>query len=98
MGDLDGTSGDRISLPAISDLFHAIALKAEIEQALTQDNSVTVDASAVQRISTLCLQVLLSAANGKGRKDGPPLTIMAPSAQFLETVSVLGLKETLKVA
>ena len=90
MNGIVNDSGARLVLPAIADLVYAAALKAELEQFLVNAGPVTVDASAVQRIATPCLQVLVA--------GGTSLTIAAPSAAFLETASTLGLKDVLRLA
>lgn len=51
---------------------------------------VAVDASAVERAGTPCLQVLLAAA-AAWKSDGMAFRIAAPSPEFAKAVSLLGL-------
>lgn len=54
-------------------------------------SDVTLDASAVERIGTQCLQVLLSAA-ATWRADGARLSIEEPSPAFSEAIALAGLE------
>jgi len=56
---------------------------------------MTIDASQVQRVSSLCLQVLAAGVRAFVAAGGAALTIANPSSAFLDTVSVLGLKDAL---
>lgn len=87
--------GDCVPLPAVADLVEAGPLKARLEQALAAGSGITIDASAVQRISSPCLQVLVAGASSFAKAGGPSLVIGTPSEAFRETVSVLGLIEAL---
>jgi len=51
--------------------------------------AVSVDASKVQQLSTLCVQVLLSARKCWER-DGLGFSVENPSAAFRESVKLLG--------
>ena len=84
-----------VSLPAVVDLPHASVLKAQLEQALASGRGIAIDGSAVQRISSPCLQVLVAGMNTFAKAGGPHMAIVNPSAAFLETVSTLGLKDAL---
>ena len=90
----DGLDG-RVSLPAVADLLQADTLKMQLEHGLASGSEMTIDASAVQRISSPFLQVLVAGVVAFAKAGGPSLTISNPSAAFLETVSTLGLKDTL---
>ena len=98
MSELGNGSSGNLSLPAIADLLQAAPLKQELERALASGGGVVVDASAVQRISSPYLQVLLAGQNAFAKAGGPSLSITNPSAAFLETVSVLGLAGALRLA
>jgi len=87
-----------LSLPPVTDLLQALTLKAQIEQGVASGNGMDVDASAVQRISTPCLQVLVAGAVAFTEAGGPSMVITSPSSAFLETVSALGLKDALGIA
>lgn len=53
-------------------------------------NPLAVDASAVERIDTPCIQVLLSAAS-LWREDGATMTYSAQSEVFTDNLTTLGL-------
>jgi len=90
----EGSDG-KVSLPAVADLLQANTLKAQLERVLASGSEMTIDASAVQRISSPFLQVLVAGVGTFKKAAGPSLTISNPSAAFLETVSTLGLKDAL---
>ncbi len=80
-------------LAALLDLTQAADLKATLEEAIGGGSTLAIDASAVQRVSTPCLQVLASAFRSRcamGLKDASP--------EFLETVRMLGLSAALGIA
>lgn len=87
--------GDSVALPAVADLVEAGPLKARLEQSLALGSGLTVDASAVQRISSPCLQVLVAGVSSFAKAGGPSLVIGEPSEAFRETASVLGLMDAL---
>jgi chemotaxis protein CheX len=53
-------------------------------------NPLAVDASAVERIDTPCIQVLLSAAR-LWQEDGATMTYSAQSEVFTDNLTTLGL-------
>lgn len=55
-----------------------------------RSNPVSVDATAVERIDTPCIQVLLSAAR-LWREDGISLELSGESGVFTENLNTLGL-------
>jgi chemotaxis protein CheX len=63
---------DPVVLPAVLDIRAAAPLQAEILGLRGQP--LTLDASAVERLGGLCLQVLLS-ARATWASDGQPLTV-----------------------
>jgi anti-anti-sigma regulatory factor len=91
------TVGDSVLLPAVADLTEAGPLKQRFEQALTNGNGLTVDASAVQRISSPCLQVLVAGVAAFAKAGGAELAICDPSEAFKETASTLGLMNALRL-
>jgi anti-anti-sigma regulatory factor len=95
MDETGNESVGNVSLPAVVDLPHAGVLKAQLERGLASGSGITIDGSAVQRISSPCLQVLVAGMTAFTKAGGPPMTIVKPSAAFLETVSVLGLGDVL---
>ena len=98
MDETGNGSDGKVSLPAVVDLLQAGALKAQLEQGLASGIGMTIDGSAVQRISSPCLQILVAGAAAFAKAGGPSLTVANPSAAFLETVSTLGLKDVLGLA
>jgi chemotaxis protein CheX len=76
-----------IELPAILDLNAASPLAAEF--LAHRGEAVGVDASRVERIGGLCLQVLLSAVK-TWRADAAPLVVLDASVEFTEGVRRLG--------
>ena len=96
MCDLTIGSDGRVMLPAV--FASPGALKTEIERSLAGGVGMTIDASQVQRVSSLCLQVLAAGVRAFGAAGGAALTIVNPSPAFLETASVLGMKNALGLA
>jgi anti-anti-sigma regulatory factor len=89
---------DGVILPAVADLTEAGPLKQRLEQALASGSGLTVDASAVQRISSPCLQVLVAGMAAFAKAGGASLSISNPSEAFRETASVLGLMNALELS
>jgi len=78
---------DILSLPGKMD---ADAAKSLMEAFLRRkDRAILVDASEVQQMSTLCVQVLLSARKCWER-DGLAFSVSDPSPTFREGVTMLG--------
>jgi chemotaxis protein CheX len=95
MNETGNESDGNVSLPSVVDLSQANDLKARLEQGLASGRGMTIDGSAVQRISSPCLQVLVAGMNAFAKSGGPGMTIVNPSAAFLKTVSTLGLTDAL---
>ncbi len=95
MEDAGTGASDQVPLPAVADLVEAGPLKERLDKALAMGAGITVDASAVQRISSPCLQVLVAGVTSFAKAGGPSLVIADPSEAFCETVSVLGLMDAL---
>lgn len=93
----EAEESDGVVLPPVADLTAAAPLKSRLEAALASGSGLTVDASAVQRISSPCLQVLAAAVASFATAGGAALAIGDPSDAFRETVSVLGLTNALKL-
>ncbi|QTC89953.1 STAS domain-containing protein [Brevundimonas goettingensis] len=68
-----------VVLPPVLDILYAEPLRAEL--LALRGEPVAVDASAVERLGGLCLQVLISAQQTWAR-DGQALTINTPSEPF----------------
>ena len=71
----------------------ADSLKSQCLKALSKRKNLVVDARDVERISTACVQVLLSAA--KGHAGAGRFAIRGPSEAFIKAFSELGLFATL---
>lgn len=83
----DGTR--TLHLPAILDLTRAADLKRELEAAVAAGGEVIVDASDVQRLCSLCLQLLVAA------RRCAALRIRASSQTFDDMAHGLGLSQAL---
>jgi len=97
MNDTGEHMSERVALPPVADLTEAGPLKERLLQALAAGTSVTVDASAVQRLSSPFLQVLVAGTQSFAKAGGASLTIADPSEAFCETASVLGLMNALEL-
>ena len=76
-----------VDLPAILDLKAAGKLRDELSAA--KGGPLEVDASKVQRLGGLCLQVLLSAQR-TWAVDGESFRVVEPSVDFLDGVKAFG--------
>lgn len=83
--------GRVLVLPALLDLTHAAGLKTTLEEAVRSGGDLAVDASAVQRVTTPCLQVLASAMRSYAQLGGGALHFREVSPEFADTVRTLGL-------
>jgi len=81
----DATSS--LALPAKLDADAAHRLKASLLE--RQGQSLSIDASDVQQMGTLCLQVLL-AAKKSWRNEGHDFVMKNPSPAFRDSVALLG--------
>lgn len=92
--DVDGEGGFLVALPPILDLPAAAPLKSRLQEALTKGEDIVIDASAVQRVTTPCLQVLASVMKLRGT-GGPSARLQNIPEAFAETVRMLGLSQAL---
>ncbi len=76
-----------IVLPAVLDIQQAAALRAQLLAA--RGGPVTLDASAVERLGALCLQVLL-AAQQTWATDGAAIAITPTSDAFVQQWAAFG--------
>jgi chemotaxis protein CheX len=76
-----------IALPAVLDLKAARPLAGEL--LARRGGALSLDASRVERLGALCLQVLLS-ARLTWDADGKPLTLKDPSPAFEEQFGLFG--------
>ena len=82
-----GVKGNVLVLPEVLDLRAAGPLMQRILG--FEGRPLTLDASAVERIGGLCLQVLLS-ARLSWAVDRLPLTVMNPSQAFVDSLELFG--------
>lgn len=80
----------QLSLVASMDLRAAEPLLHSFHEIMAQGGKVVVDASAVDRLSTPCVQILLSAAQHM-EQHGIPFVIKSPSDAFVSAFDDLGL-------
>ncbi len=80
----------QLGLVASMDLRAAEPLLHSLHEILAQGGKVVIDAAAVDRLSTPCVQILLSAAQHM-EQHGIPFVIRAPSDAFVSAFDDLGL-------
>ena len=88
------TPSDEFVLPAILDITRAQDLHATMI-ARVKGGAVVVDASAVERVSTPCIQVLLAAARS-AEQVGTSFRISNASEALVAALADLGLSEEFK--
>lgn len=79
-----------LTLAAALDLRAAAPLKQNLARALAANAPVTLDAHAVQRMSTACIQLLVAFGAGM-QAAGQAVTLARPSRPFAEAFEMLGL-------
>jgi anti-anti-sigma regulatory factor len=77
-------------LAAELDVTAADALLGELQRRVAQRDPILMDGSAVERISTACMQVLAAAAIA-AQASGLPFDTIAPSAVLRDAILDLGL-------
>jgi ABC-type transporter Mla MlaB component len=85
---------DLIELPAECTVEDAGLLKERLMQVLGFPQTVTLDCSAVQRIDTATLQMLVAFARDR-RAEGLPVDLSGDGAAFKNAASLLGLSSLL---
>jgi anti-anti-sigma regulatory factor len=86
----DGGSAAQVVLPAVLDLTKAAELKKTFMEAKAVHGNLTVDAAAVQRITTPCFQIFAAAAKDLETQGGGMEFINVPDV-FREPANMLGL-------
>ena len=76
-----------LSLPAVLDLKEAAPLAARLRTVRGQP--LSIDASCVEHLGGLCLQVLLAARN-TWTSDKVPIAIVSASIRFTESLALFG--------
>ena len=84
----------KIPLAPTLDIAASEALREQFVDIMSKDRAAAVDASAVKRISTPCIQVII-AAGIESERRGQKLTIGKASPAFNEAFENLGLSEFL---
>jgi chemotaxis protein CheX len=79
-----------IALPPVLDQRVLEVLSPALERALAQ-GGVALDSSAVERVTTPGLQVLIAAGNAAA-KAAKPFTLAAPSPALTAAIATLGLE------
>lgn len=77
-----------LKLAAVLDLNEATALHGKLLS--LRGNDIVIDASAVERCGTQCVQVLLSGAKTWG-EDGKSFSVGTMSAAFEKTMQLIGI-------
>ncbi len=80
----------RVPLVADLDLFAAESLRDALCEAIDHGKRLVLDGSRVERLSTACIQVLLSAARTIER-DGREMRLEDPSPALISAFADLGL-------
>jgi chemotaxis protein CheX len=89
------TEGETLALAASMDLTEAEGLYQALRQGL-QHGGIVLDGSAVERVSTPCLQ-LLAAAAASAAANGVVFRLHGPSTVLLTAISQLGLGAAIPV-
>lgn len=87
----------RMALPPILDLSGAVMLKQECQAALAKGTSLVMDASAVSKVTTPSLQVLVATSVALNQMGGATLTFTGASQSFRDSVTGLGLGDALHI-
>ena len=77
-----------LQLPEVLDLTFAGPLAESL--AASRGANLAIDASRVQRVGAQCVQVLMSAVS-TWRSDEVALSVVDPSAEFRDALSLLGI-------
>jgi len=89
--DAAGTAAGAVVLPAILDMRAVLDLHTQLQAAVERAGDLPLDASAVERMSTPCAQVLLATDKTlAGLGSGHALRLVAASAAFEDTFRDLG--------
>ncbi len=86
----------QLKLPPILDIEAAAEMKRELLAALGSSDCIIVDASAVQRVTTPCLQVLV-AAKSAVQVQGGRFRLHSIPRVLTEAIDMLGLADALGI-
>lgn len=95
--DPQDTSARELELPSEIGVPEAEALRIELAARLERGEAMVISAARVQRIGIAGLQVLASLATML-RAARAPLTLLNPTAAFIDAARCLGLADLLGVA
>ncbi len=84
----------RLVLTPVLDLRMAAPLRDRLMEALDLGHPLTLEAGAVERLTTPCLQVLVAAAHSLQARD-IPFTVSNPPEAMMDVFRELGLFATL---
>ena len=90
-------STPQLKLPAVLDSAAAADLKRELLVALSSSNSINVDASLVQRVTTPSLQILAAAATSAAQAEKGRLRLHSVPRVLSEAINTLGLADALNI-
>jgi anti-anti-sigma regulatory factor len=93
----DGRGNFVLKLPSVLDLTAAAPLKLDLQAALAKGEGLVIDADAVRRVTSPCLQVLVAAARGFAQTGGAGLRFENVSQAFRETAAGLALDGALAI-
>ena len=93
---MTNATGRSLVLPAILDLNAAAQLKHDLLEARAAGEATSIDASHVQRLSSLCLQLLLAAKTDPAYPA--PMSFDACSDAFRDMAAGLGLTSALGIS
>ena len=79
-------------LPSSLDRLAAEALCHRLQDKVLAGQPVLLDGSAVDRVSTPCIQILVAALKGANAR-GIPFKLDAPSQVLIEAITDLGLRQ-----
>jgi anti-anti-sigma regulatory factor len=85
----------QLVLPAVMDLTLVPSLQQNCQQALAAGAGLIIDAAAVSRISSPCLEMLVVAARNFAASGGPGLSFADASQAMRDCVVRLGLEAAL---
>ncbi len=83
-----------IHLSPVLDLLAAVPLCEELRTHLGSEDLLELDGSAVERVSTACLQIIVTASI-TARSQGAALRLVTPSPVLSQAIADLGLDQSL---
>jgi chemotaxis protein CheX len=87
---ITGESGRRLILAPVLDLLMAASLRDLLRESVIVGGRLEIDAGAVERMSTPCIQVLIAAGRAFAEK-GIEFVILRPTEAFMGALFELGL-------